>query len=106
MLLEFYSPTVNSNKLRTFVSILISIINYRYYQAEAICSGAVESTIKQIDRRTKLSEAQWKEENVPQVHSESLCLPESANLCCMNKKWDAPHAPLQPLLHYWFSSRL
>ena len=46
------------------------IINYQYYQAEAICSigsGAVESTIKQIDRRTKLSGAQWKKENVPQV---------------------------------------
>lgn len=46
------------------------IINYDYYQAEAICSvgsGAVESTIKQIDRRTKISGAQWKEENVPQV---------------------------------------
>jgi hypothetical protein len=46
------------------------IINYEYYQAEAICSigsGAVESTIKQIDRRTKISGAQWKEENVPQV---------------------------------------
>ena len=46
------------------------IINYQYYQAEQICSigsGAVESTVKQIDRRTKLSGAQWKQENVPQV---------------------------------------
>lgn len=46
------------------------IINYQYYQAEGICSigsGAIESTIKQIDRRTKISGAQWKEENVPQV---------------------------------------
>lgn len=46
------------------------IINYQYHQAEQICaigSGAVESTIKQIDRRTKLSGAQWKQENVPQV---------------------------------------
>ena len=36
------------------------IINYQYYQAEQICSigsGAVESTIKQIDRRTKISGA-------------------------------------------------
>jgi predicted nucleic acid-binding Zn ribbon protein len=34
------------------------IINYQYYQAEQICSigsGAVESTVKQIDRRTKIS---------------------------------------------------
>lgn len=46
------------------------IINYEYHQAEQICSigsGAVESTIKQIDRRPKISGAQWKEENVPQI---------------------------------------
>jgi predicted Fe-S protein YdhL (DUF1289 family) len=46
------------------------IVNYAYYQAEEICSigsGTIESTIKQIDRRTKISGAQWKEENVPQV---------------------------------------
>jgi hypothetical protein len=47
------------------------IINYYYYfQAEQICSigsGAIESTIKQIDCRTKISGAQWKFENVPQV---------------------------------------
>lgn len=46
------------------------IINYSYYQAEDICSigsGAVESTIKQIDRRLKISGAQWHERNVPQV---------------------------------------
>jgi hypothetical protein len=46
------------------------IINYGYYQAEGICaigSGAVESAIKQIDRRVQISGAQWKTENVPQV---------------------------------------
>jgi hypothetical protein len=46
------------------------IINYDYYQAENICSiasGAVESTVKQIDRRLKISGAQWTSENVPQV---------------------------------------
>jgi hypothetical protein len=46
------------------------IINYQHHQTEQICSigsGAVESTIKQVDRRTKISGAQWKEENVPQV---------------------------------------
>jgi hypothetical protein len=46
------------------------IVNYEYYQAEDICSigsGAVESTIKQIDRRLKISGAQWNESNVPQV---------------------------------------
>ncbi len=46
------------------------IVNYQYYQAEQICSigsGAVESTVKQIDRRIKISGAQWKIDNVPQV---------------------------------------
>jgi hypothetical protein len=46
------------------------IINYDYYQAEGICSigsGAVESAIKQIDRRVQISGAQWKAENVPKV---------------------------------------
>ena len=46
------------------------IVNYAYCQAEQLCSigsGAVESAVKQIDRRTKISGAQWKQENVPQV---------------------------------------
>jgi hypothetical protein len=46
------------------------IVNYDYYQAEGICSigsGAVESAIKQIDRRIQISGAQWLAENVPQV---------------------------------------
>lgn len=46
------------------------IINYEYYQAEGICSigsGAVESAIKQIDRRVQISGAQWEQKNVPQV---------------------------------------
>ncbi len=45
------------------------IVNYSYYQAEGISigSGAVESTIKQIGRRVKLSGAQWKKANVPQL---------------------------------------
>ena len=46
------------------------IINYDYYQTEQICaiaSGAVESTVKQIDRRLKISGAQWNIENVSQV---------------------------------------
>jgi phage-related tail protein len=30
-------------------------------------SGAVESTIKQINRRIQLSGAQWNRDNVPQV---------------------------------------
>jgi uncharacterized protein (UPF0218 family) len=46
------------------------IVNYDHYQQQQICSigsGAVESTIKQISRRVKISGTQWKEENVPQV---------------------------------------
>lgn len=46
------------------------IVNYSYYQAEQLCSigsGAVESGVKQIDRRVKISGAQWKQENVNQV---------------------------------------
>lgn len=43
------------------------IVNYAYYQAEGLCSigsGAVESSIKQIDARLKLPGAQWQQENV------------------------------------------
>lgn len=45
------------------------IVNYGYYQAEGISigSGAIESTVKQIGRRIKLSGAQWEKDNVPQV---------------------------------------
>lgn len=46
------------------------IVNYDYFQAEQLCSigsGAVESAIKQIDRRVQISGAQWNRENVPQV---------------------------------------
>jgi hypothetical protein len=45
------------------------IINYSYFQAEgiSISSGSMESTVKQIGARIKLSGAQWKVDNVPQV---------------------------------------
>jgi hypothetical protein len=45
------------------------IPNYAYYQAEGIPigSGSVESWVKQIDRRTQISGAQWREDHVPQV---------------------------------------
>jgi len=45
------------------------IVNYAYFQAEGISigSGTIESTVKQIGARIKLSGAQWKVENVPQV---------------------------------------
>jgi hypothetical protein len=45
------------------------IVNYGYYQAEGISigSGAIESTVKQLGRRIKISGAQWDKDNVPQV---------------------------------------
>jgi hypothetical protein len=45
------------------------IVNYAYYQAEGISigSGAIESTVKQVGRRIKISGAQWEKTNVPQV---------------------------------------
>lgn len=46
------------------------LVNYEYFQAEQLCSigsGAVESAIKQIDRRLKISGAQWKVDNVNQM---------------------------------------
>jgi hypothetical protein len=45
------------------------IVAYQSYQQAGICigSGAVESTVKRIGLRLKLSGAQWKQENVAQV---------------------------------------
>ncbi len=45
------------------------IVNYSYYQAEGISigSGEIESSIKQIGRRVKISGAQWNQSNVQQV---------------------------------------
>ena len=48
------------------------IVNYSYYQAEQLCSvgsGAVESAIKQIGIRIKISGAQWQAGNVNQALS-------------------------------------
>jgi hypothetical protein len=48
------------------------IVNYSYYQAEQHCaigSGAVESAIKQIGARIKISGAQWNVESVNQILS-------------------------------------
>lgn len=63
----------NPEKAEGFIKYLTKhqhrIVNYGYYQAEGISigSGAIESTIKQIGRRIKISGAQWEKENVPQV---------------------------------------
>ncbi|WP_144266097.1 ISKra4-like element ISPle1 family transposase [Pleurocapsa sp. PCC 7327] len=48
------------------------IVNYSYYQAEQLCSigsGAVESAIKQIGLRIKISGAQWNVESVNHILS-------------------------------------
>lgn len=46
------------------------LVNYMYFQAEqlsSIGSGAVESAVKQIDKRMQIVGAQWKYENLPQM---------------------------------------
>ena len=48
------------------------LIDYQQFQADQLCSigsGAVESAVKQIDRRLQLSGAQWKRENIHQMLS-------------------------------------
>lgn len=60
-------------RVTTFIAYLNNhrhrIINYSYFQAEGISigSGAIESTVKQIGRRMKISGAQWGKNNVSQV---------------------------------------
>ncbi|OLP15951.1 hypothetical protein BST81_23805, partial [Leptolyngbya sp. 'hensonii'] len=60
-------------RVATFIGYLSKhrqrIVNYGYYQAEGISigSGAIESTVKQIGQRIKISGAQWEKNNVPQV---------------------------------------
>jgi hypothetical protein len=60
-------------RVSTFIAYLNQhrhrIVNYGYYQAEGISigSGTIESTIKQMGRRIKISGAQWERDNVPQV---------------------------------------
>ena len=46
------------------------IVNYELLSTQKICSigsGAVESSVKQIDRRLKISGAQWRAENINQM---------------------------------------
>jgi len=45
----------------------IPCYNHFHHQAIPIGSGAVESLVKQIDRRGQISGAQWASKNVPQV---------------------------------------
>jgi DNA primase catalytic subunit len=46
------------------------LVNYQHFQEQrlsSIGSGAVESAVKQIDRRLKISGSQWKLENVSRI---------------------------------------
>ena len=46
------------------------LVNYMYFQAEqlsSVGSGAVESAVKQIDKRMQIVGAQWKYESLPQM---------------------------------------
>jgi hypothetical protein len=65
--------SVSKNKSANFLAYLHKhrhrIVDYELYQMLGIDigSGAVESTIKRIGLRLKISGAQWKPENVPQM---------------------------------------
>lgn len=55
------------------------IINYSYYQAEQLCSigsGAVESGVKQIDRRLKISLFAVEFRRCKSNFTTALCLPQ------------------------------
>lgn len=55
---------------------IVALVDYEFCQAAqmfSIGSGAVESAVKQIDRRLKISGAQWKLENVNQVLQLRAC---------------------------------
>ena len=65
------------------------IINYQYHQAEQICSigsGSVESAVKQVDRRTKISRAQWKSRKCASSPCPSLCISQWIIVCLNHLK--------------------
>jgi len=70
------------------------IVNYEYFQAEqlsSIGSGAVESAVKQIDRRLKISGALRESRKYPSSVATALCLPQWFTRCLIFlQKWDAP----------------
>jgi len=55
------------NKLRIFNYLDKHCDRIVNYQNRFVRLAPVESAVKQIDRRTKISGAQWNKENVPQV---------------------------------------
>mgnify|MGYP000479873705 FL=1 len=62
----------DAQKVKNFLAYLerhrLRIPDYHSFQSQGITgSGAVESTIKQIGRRIKISGAQWNRNNISQV---------------------------------------
>lgn len=69
-LLKSAQPVGGTNFLSYLNKHRQRLINYQYYQQEQICSigsGAVESAVKQISHRVKLTGAQWLKENVANI---------------------------------------
>lgn len=69
-LLKSAQPVGGTNFLSYLNKHRQRLINYQYYQQEQICSigsGAVESAVKQISHRVKLTGAQWLKENVAKI---------------------------------------
>ncbi len=69
-LLKSAQPVGGTNFLKYLKKHRKRPINYHSFQQEQICSigsGAVESAVKQISHRVKLTGAQWKRENVPHI---------------------------------------
>jgi len=78
------------------------IVNYEYFQAEqlsSIGSGAVESAVKQIDRRLKISGALRESRKYPSSVATALCLPQWFTRCLIFlQKWDAPVSCRVPII--------
>ncbi len=69
-LLKSTQPVGVTNLIKYLKKHRKRLINYHSFQQEQICSigsGAVESGVKQISHRVKLTGAQWKRENVPHI---------------------------------------
>ncbi len=69
------------------------IINYQYHQAEQICKGwfrcsGINGQANWPSHQTLRSAVEARK--CASSAGSSLCLPQWANLCLMNKKWDAP----------------
>lgn len=63
------------------------VVNYEYFQAEQICSigsGAVESSVKQIDRRNANFRRTVEAGKCPTGVGSSVCLPQWSNYCLNN----------------------